>query len=1291
MTNRTHHVFFSYARTDNGEENNHFVSRFHDLLLKEHQAVTGRELKTFFDTQAIGEGEHWKTRLGQGLRDSRLFLAFLSDNYLQSEVCRWEWEHYLLTEHTAARGEDGVVPLYFIPIDELGKASEAQLAEWVVEIKQRNLGAYCQLQPWYKAGSERAQELDAAERAGALRQVDVESEQDLPLSERVRRLNLRICRRLDRIHLADQVIGNTGRPYRHFVGRHKQLRELHETLTAKQTELLATVHSPGGLGKSALARQYAAAYADWYAAGGVWELKCANLSHLGDALRQLEQPEELKKHGFTLEEVREKSPGEQARSALAQLKRITRERRETVNAQLRNLEHRRTPEDQLEAHEDSRCLLILDNVDDTAMLAADQLNLIPAEDWLSVIVTTRLSPDSFGAATSLKSIEVPPLTLAEGRELLRTFMPGEAFPDQEEAKAAEELVKAFDGYTIALELIGAFVNTNWKAGARLSKYLRTLDKKGLAATDQLAGKKGIDDKIAYQHRQIALIVSDSLSSLRQQLAEEHGEEMATAAQQIIEIASLLQPDTIPVLWLEAMLQQAHPDLEETDEGLEPWGIILQAMMQLSLLNPAERRSREQEESTAVLRMHRVTAAHIANGLGDAADWHWNQIEGYLDRLKDQLQDASLATLAERNQHQQWLIVQAPHLIEQHSTPRILRSLHVAVELEGTHGSLNLAMEMADWILKPRKTIATAHPDSAEAARDLSMSQEKLGDFHLQRGQLGDAERAFGYYEASLKIAEDLYRRNPNSAEAARDLSISQQKLGDFYLGRGQPGDAERALGYYEASLKIAEGLHHRNPDSAQAARDLSVSQGKLGDFHLRCGQPGDEARALRYYEASLKIAEDLHRRNPESAKASRDLSISQERLGDFHLDRAQPCDADRALGYYDALHKSLEDMYHLNPDSARATWKLLKWQEKLGDLYLERAQPGDVDRALDYYQARENMLEDRHRRNPDNAGVSRALSIWQKRLGDFHLELGQPGDEERVLRYYEAELETREDLHRRNPDSARAARDLSISQQKLGDFYLERGQPGDAERGLRYYEANVKTAEEQHRRNRDSVQAARRLSIAHGELGEILSQRGQSGDTEQALQHFEVALEIDKELHRRNPDSAESARDLSISQRDLGYMLSKRNQADNLARALALLEASLKIFKDLRYSNPDSAEALRDLFISRYVLIDVFRRRGQPGDDRRALAHFDAAINGFKMLAQEAKAEPELLQQLVTECWNFAVVERRLKNPSSAYQQACEEIYLFVKMMLDNNIPLSEQNEELLEKLEQMLSSDQSS
>jgi hypothetical protein len=96
MPNRTHHVFFSYARKDNGEDNNQFVTRFHDLLCKEHEAVTGRELKTFLDTKSIEKGEHWKTRLGQGLRDSRLFLAFLSNHYLKSPVCKWDWQHYLL-------------------------------------------------------------------------------------------------------------------------------------------------------------------------------------------------------------------------------------------------------------------------------------------------------------------------------------------------------------------------------------------------------------------------------------------------------------------------------------------------------------------------------------------------------------------------------------------------------------------------------------------------------------------------------------------------------------------------------------------------------------------------------------------------------------------------------------------------------------------------------------------------------------------------------------------------------------------------------------------------------------------------------------------------------------------------------------------------------------------------------------------------------------------------------------------------------------------------------------------
>ena len=42
----------------------------------------------------------------------------------------------------------------------------------------------------------------------------------------------------------------------------------------------------------------------------------------------------------------------------------------------------------------------------------------------------------------------------------------------------------------------------------------------------------------------------------------------------------------------------------------------------------------------------------------------------------------------------------------------------------------------------------------------------------------------------MKISEDLHRRNPDSAQAAQDLSVSQEKLGNFHLQRGHAGDAE---------------------------------------------------------------------------------------------------------------------------------------------------------------------------------------------------------------------------------------------------------------------------------------------------------------------------------------------------------------------------------------------------------------------------------------------------------------------------------------------------------------------
>ena len=97
-------------------------------------SVHGGELRIFFDTEEIDDGSDWRARLAQGLRTSRLFLAFLSPNYIRSPNCRWEWEEYLRREHTQARGDDGIATVYFEIVPRLPGSEGEDLQQLEAEL-----------------------------------------------------------------------------------------------------------------------------------------------------------------------------------------------------------------------------------------------------------------------------------------------------------------------------------------------------------------------------------------------------------------------------------------------------------------------------------------------------------------------------------------------------------------------------------------------------------------------------------------------------------------------------------------------------------------------------------------------------------------------------------------------------------------------------------------------------------------------------------------------------------------------------------------------------------------------------------------------------------------------------------------------------------------------------------------------------------------------------------------------------------------------------------------------------
>ncbi len=141
----------------------------------------------------------------------------------------------------------------------------------------------------------------------------------------------------------------------------------------------------------------------------------------------------------------------------------------------------------------------------------------------------------------------------------------------------------------------------------------------------------------------------------------------------------------------------------------------------------------------------------------------------------------------------------------------------------THTTLAAALGHFEAAEAAVQRLLQLEPDAPRSQRDVSVSLNKLGDFLSSRGKPGDAEKALSHYERSLKVREDLLQANPQSAEAARDVSVSLNKLGDFLSSRGKPGDAEKALSHYERCNEVLERLLQANPQSAQAARDVSVS------------------------------------------------------------------------------------------------------------------------------------------------------------------------------------------------------------------------------------------------------------------------------------------------------------------------------------------------------------------------------------------------------------------------------------------------------------------------------------
>ena len=255
-------LFISYSRDDNREGH---ISELVSLIRKDYRDFTGgEELQVFFDQGEFVGMDNWRHNTLEGIRSSRLLLACLSPNYLESEYCSWEFNEYLWHKAALATGAKGVPPVYFVEIPgQNDKGFEQRAAEWVTELRRRQNFDF---RPWFGEGAEALKET-------AVRTLlkSAEDQTGDGLSD---------------IRRAIRAKGLVDRHNDHFVGRWTELCQLREIVAFGKPGMITVINGQDGIGKTALATEYSHAFAHEYS-GGRWQVPCRDREDLRVALANM--------------------------------------------------------------------------------------------------------------------------------------------------------------------------------------------------------------------------------------------------------------------------------------------------------------------------------------------------------------------------------------------------------------------------------------------------------------------------------------------------------------------------------------------------------------------------------------------------------------------------------------------------------------------------------------------------------------------------------------------------------------------------------------------------------------------------------------------------------------------------------------------------------------------------------------------------------------------------------------------------------------------------------------------
>jgi tetratricopeptide (TPR) repeat protein len=740
-------LFISYSRKDNA---NNRVTELKNQIETDYLEFAKEPLNCFFDQKEIKGMDDWQLRLLQGLKDSHLLLVILSPNYLSSPYCEWEIVEYLKYEYSRGVAGDGVAQVYFIEIPGIDDEDfRVKTAAWLEKVSRRQR---IDLLPWYDEGAASLQRLEVKKRLDELKES--------------------LHKRISRMRIISEAPGNLPAPNPRFVGREKEMAMIHAATALGKLGVVTAVHGVGGLGKTAIAFQYAYAYANFYP-GGRWYLSCANETNLAGVIKKLDLDLEI---SFTEDEKKDDIRG--AKRILNEL-----HSKAIENAQKANQKPGLSPAEYVKP----AVLIILDNVDHPEMVQQPQIDLISGKEWLKILVTTRLGENELGGDDTTQTfLTIDELPFDDALSLMESYQPGGRFKNEEEKGKAGEVVRFLGCFTLAVEVAALYLHE--KAHVSCADFLQVLKTKGVDFAGENTKKQLTHTKL------VSLTLAPTLDSL------------SPEETLILNYTALLPPDSIPLPWIKALVVKEYTHLgEEEMAGIDnPWITTVNHLLSLRLLHVAD----VEGQIPRLVRMHRLIGENVRKKEIDNLNTYRDNLTDYLKIRCNEL---------EHTWHQfQWeimpIIGYAKSLLEinAHKAAKLVRSLcQWLTAYDGGRYSEPLL----------RDTLKFLEEYPSDDYTDLSVTLSNLGWALIRQTKYAEAEK---YLKEALTMDEE---NDPNDFHS---LAVRYENLGDFMEGLGIYSTAKK---YFEKGLQcFIKSVGEDNPYTTSARSNLALVLKALGEL-----------------------------------------------------------------------------------------------------------------------------------------------------------------------------------------------------------------------------------------------------------------------------------------------------------------------------------------------------------------------------------------------------------------------------------------------------------------------------